>query len=164
MDARLFIDPDTMAIDVALSGGGLATDGGLETAVVVSLFTDARAQSDDVLADDQLDDDANRRGWWGDAVPPTIDGVPKVGDRIGSRLWLLGREKIVPETISRAETYIREALQWMIDDGMARRIDVTVEAQRQNVLAFEIVIERPSGESAKCAFMWDAQAQKGEQL
>ena len=157
MDAKLFIDGETMAIDLALQNGALATEGGLENAVLLSLFTDARAKPDDVLPGDATD----RRGWWGDAFAPSVDGVPVDGDRIGSRLWLLSREKIIPETIARARTYIREALQWMIDDGLAARIDVTVEAQRQSILAFEIVVHRPDGDSPRFDFVWDAQHHLG---
>lgn len=161
MDARLFINGETMAIDMALDSGALATDTGLETAVIISLFTDARAKPDDVLPDGGTNSSA-RRGWWGDAFPPTVDGVPVDGDRIGSRLWLLSREKIVPETLKRAKTYIVEALQWLIDEGVANRIDVAVEAQRQSVLAFEIIVHRPAnGGDVRFNYLWDNQAQTG---
>ncbi|MBF0247137.1 MAG: phage GP46 family protein [Alphaproteobacteria bacterium] len=161
MDALLFLNGETLTGDVVLDGAGLAVDRGLETAIAVSLFTDRRADPDDVLPDPN----GQRRGWWGDVVPPTVDGTPADGDRIGSRLWLLSREKIIPETIARARTYAREALQWLIDDGVAARIDVDVTVPKTpvggGVLALAITVYRPDGGAENYDYAWTGQAQKG---
>lgn len=92
----------------------LATGRDLETAATISLFTDRLA-----LADDQLPDpnDGDRRGWW-------ADWDAEQGN-LGSRLWLISREKQTEEVRRRAEDYCREALQWMIDDDVADSIEVT---------------------------------------
>ena len=78
---------------------------GLETAIIISLFTDKR--------DDENIDDP--RGWWGD----TYQDSP-----IGSHLWPLNREKRTPEVLQKAEDYAREALQWMVKDGIVKTIDI----------------------------------------
>ena len=39
-------------------------------------------------------------------------------------LWLLAREKRTPAVLARAELYVREALQWLVDDGVASAIAV----------------------------------------
>jgi phage gp46-like protein len=91
----------------------------LVRAVVISLFTWRRSNPDDVLPGDQ------RMGWWGDSFPPSDN------DRIGSRLWLLSRAKVTEETRLGAIEYAQEALQWLVDDGIARRI--TVEAERMGL-------------------------------
>lgn len=113
------------AADWAVDGASLAQDDGLETAIVISLFTDRRANDDDVLPSGGDD----RRGWWGDTFAE-VDG-----DRIGSRLWLLAREKQLPEVLVRAKQYAEEALQWLIDDGIARAVYVTAEAVTTNAPA-----------------------------
>jgi phage gp46-like protein len=100
---------------------GLAADHDLETAVILSLFTDALAREDDVIPD--LTDD--RRGWWGNWESPEAL-------ELGSRLWLLSREKSTEETRRRAEEYAAEALAWMLDDDpqwgrVAARVDVEAE-------------------------------------
>lgn len=101
--------------DWLLSGGALDATRDLETAVILSLFTDRRAGDSDRLPDGSAD----RRGWWGDATVP---------DRpMGSRLWLLAREKTTPQMRLRAIGYVREALAWMIGDGIADRVDVSAE-------------------------------------
>lgn len=115
MDFALVSDPANDRADLAVAAGDLVMDGGLATAVMISLGTDRLAAADDSIPDGS----GNRRGWWGDL--PIDDAAP---DNIGSRLWLLRRAKATPATQRLAEQYIREALAWMIDDGVAGRIDV----------------------------------------
>ncbi|NDY41243.1 hypothetical protein G3N55_00060 [Dissulfurirhabdus thermomarina] len=115
MDVRL--DWDGISSDLVAEAGSLRTTDDLDAAVLVSLFSDRRADDDDVTRD-MLEE---RRGWWGD----TYALVP--GDRIGSRIWLLAREKLSRDTLARAREYAAEALAWLVEDGLARRVDVEVE-------------------------------------
>ncbi|WP_085919100.1 phage GP46 family protein [Halomonas sp. CSM-2] len=123
------------ALDVALIDGDLATDDGLRTAVALSLLCDRRAEPDDIIPDGT----DNRRGWWADAIADTE------GDKWGSRLWLLGREKELPEVRRRAEAYAREALAWLLEDGVATEIDVTAETLDRDVLWLKVIIKRGDG-------------------
>lgn len=107
------------AADAGIVANDLARDDGLQTAVLLSLFTDRAAEEGDVLPDEETD----RRGWWGDEF------ADDAGDRIGSRLWLLARSKRTDDVLARAEEYARESLQWLIDDKVAERIEVTASAQ-----------------------------------
>ncbi|PCJ57843.1 MAG: hypothetical protein COA65_08845 [Rhodospirillaceae bacterium] len=158
MDARMVFNSAALAADLDFQSGALALDGGLETAVIVSLFTDRRADVDDELPDGTT----RRRGWWGDAVAPVVDGAPVLGDRIGSRLWLLAREKQTQSVVLRARDYAREALQWLIDDGIAERIDILAETIRPGVLALAIDIHRPAGDALDFRFdyVWQSQAEQ----
>lgn len=112
-----------------LSGPSLAEDDGLETAVIISLFTD-RVTEADALAD------SSRRGWWGDAYAEVQ------GDRIGSRLWTLARSKQTAAVLRQAEQYATEALQWMVDDGVASRVEVVAEAVRDGLLGLQVTVVR----------------------
>lgn len=135
MDLRLdqVIDQDgQLGFDLVTDGVLLATEEGLRTAVVVSLFTDARAGDDDRLPDGGAD----RRGWWADTWPEFE------GDNTGSHLWLLAREKQLPLVLERARRYARAALQWLIDDGIAAEVSVDASFPRTGVLLLEVVIER----------------------
>lgn len=49
--------------NLALNGSDLLTDNSIETAVIISLFTDRRAQPSDLIPDGSTD----RRGWWADS-------------------------------------------------------------------------------------------------
>lgn len=103
----------------------------LPRAVIISLFSWRRANPDD-NAPQPL-------GWWGDTFPTVT------GDRIGSRLWLLGREKITNETLNRARDYAIEALQWLLDDGVTARIDVTSERAGLDSAVLKIDMYRRDG-------------------
>ncbi|MBM3114999.1 phage GP46 family protein [Jeongeupia naejangsanensis] len=116
--------------DWRLSTVGLEIDNGLDSAVTLSLFTDRRAEPGDNVPGDP-------RGWWGDAVPVKDERVVP----LGSRLWLLAREKQLPSTLRRAEDYAREALQWLIDDGVAGSIIVAASAPRTGMLQLDIRID-----------------------
>lgn len=114
----------SVTLDWLLLGDGTLDDTqALATAVMVALGTDRLADETDLLPDP---DDTDRRGWWGDADAEEVwDGWP-----IGSRLWLLTRDKITgsgaqrgPTTV-RVENYIYEALQPFIDRRVGSRLFV----------------------------------------
>lgn len=154
MDVRLVFNGEQLTADLSLSGALLDVDDGLQTAVIASLFTDRRAEPGDVLPDGAGGD---RRGWWGDALPPVVSGVPIDGDRIGSRLWLLGREKQLQAVVNRAREYAAEALAWLIEDGIAERVEVEAEIVRAGVLGLDIAIHRPPGDAVdfRFAYAWE---------
>lgn len=135
-DITTFWGPEVAHGDWRLDGLDLASGDDLATSVLISLFTDARAADDDLVPDPAGD----RRGWWGDAGR----------DRpIGSKLWLLDRAKQSEETRLRARDYIEDALQWLVDDGVAAGIEVTVAWQRPAFLAAAISILEPGGATAR---------------
>ena len=130
----VFVDMEHSA-DYALDALGLSQDAGLETAVILSLFTDARARDDDALPHGQTD----RRGWWADAYPATA------GDRFGSRLWLLRASKQLQASLTQARQFAEEALAWMVADHVARRVEVETFIPRDEVMGMLIRIVRPDG-------------------
>lgn len=103
----------------------------LTRAVVISLFTHRRADPDD-NADVPM-------GWWGDTWPMVAN------DRYGSKLWLLQRSKLTNALVNTVRTYIRESLQWMLDDGVVSRVDIDVQRTGINELGNSIVLWRRDG-------------------
>lgn len=136
--------------DLSMIDNDLASDPGLETAVILSLFTDRRAQEDDVPPSGDPDD---RRGWWGDEFNDVE------GDRYGSRLWLLDRSKRTNEVARLAEEYSREALAWMIEDKVAASIDIAIDISRRDAMGIAVTLQRPGREAISFRFAraWDAQ-------
>lgn len=138
--------------DLSLALDDINTDEGLETAVSISLFTDRRASNDDVIPDGT----DNKRGCW-------IDSYPEVeGDLIGSRLWLLFREKTQQGVINRAKAFIAEALQWMMDDGVVSEIQTDARFMEREILQIILFIVRPGGDEINLQFEinWRQQALK----
>jgi len=133
--------------DWLMAAPGLASDAGLDTAVILSLFSDARA-----LASDDVPAPGDVRGWWGDAYA-TVDG-----DRFGSRLWLLGRRKQLPAVLAEAKGYAEEALAWLVRDGVASRVEVDAFIPRDEVLGLAVAISRPNGQPVRYRFetIWNS--------
>jgi len=141
-DVRVIWDVPNARGDWSLVAGDLERGHELETAILVSLFTDRIAHADDVIPDGTTD----RRGWWGDGDPQLADSP------LGSRLWLLDRAKQTEAVRLRARDYIVEALQWLIDDGVVARFDVTTEWTRPGMLgALVVAWDRAGGELARVA-------------
>jgi phage gp46-like protein len=136
--------------DLAISGGDLQVDAGLQTAVIISFFTDAPAQPGDEIPDGST----NPRGWWGDMPIDTAQqDTAAVPDHIGSRLWLLDRALQIPETLTRAVAYAKEALQWMIDDGVAGSVEATARFPQPGWIELETTIDQ-QGSKSKFTLAW----------
>jgi phage gp46-like protein len=150
VDIGLFIQDDGdfgNRFDFEVANGDLKSEEGLRTALIVSLFSDARATKDEVFPNQET------RGFWGDAVSEIL------GDRWGSKLWLLDRAKQTNETRVKAEEYAIEALQWLIDDGVASAVDVEASFPADKSLLLDVVITRPNGDNISYTFdsAWKAE-------
>lgn len=132
--------------DIDLLNGDIKSDDGLETAVIISIFTDRRVTDDDLP-----DLEESKMGWWGDMFSDIAN------DQIGSRLWLLKREKTTTETLRRSEDYIREALNWMLEDGVATNIEVNSAYNEFKHLIATIDILRPNDDETRFQVLWDNQ-------
>ncbi|WP_338662636.1 phage GP46 family protein [Pararoseomonas sp. SCSIO 73927] len=140
-DVAIVWDEERTQGDWQLTGNGeLLTAPQLETAVLVSLFTDTRADENDALPAGTTDP----RGWWGNAL----------GEPIGSKLWLLRRAAHLPDTLRRAERYIREALAWLVEDELAARIEVETRWVGATRMAASITIHQGEGREAALRAEW----------
>jgi phage gp46-like protein len=130
--------------DWALADGDLQTGQDLETACLVSLFTDKLATPDFVPTDGTSD----RRGWWADLY----DDQP-----LGSNLWQLERAKKTRDTLALARRYAIEALQWLILDGVASDVIVNTSwlgLAGSTLLGIGIAIIKPDGSLTRFTFGW----------
>lgn len=155
-DIKIIWNQDFFEGDISYSNGDLIREDGLETAVLMSLFTDRRASIEDFLPDPS---NLDLHGWWGDQI------TDSPGDEIGSKLWLLSRSKTDQETLIRAESYITEALEWLIEDEVAVSTDVEVfrieRPDKSATLGSLIKILQSDGTTVALTFsdLWKAQVE-----
>jgi len=109
------LQPDENGIyDLVVEDSQFASSDGFETAVVTSLYTDARAP------EVQVPEASNRRGWVGNALDISR------GLELGGLLWLLSQKRMTDETLNLARSYSKDSFQWMLTDNVAQNIDIQV--------------------------------------
>lgn len=121
---------------MGVNGNDLSRDAGLETSILISLFSDRLVTSEENTKE--------TRGWWADSET----------NKIGSKLWLLERSKITDEVILRANSYAKEALSWMVEDGVALKVETIVQKGTGDVLIFTITVYRPLGKGGATVFQY----------
>lgn len=131
--------------DWALATGDLQTDQDLETACLVSLFSDRLATPDFVPTDGTSD----RRGWWADLY----NDAP-----LGSNLWQLDRAKKTRDTLGLARRYAQDALAWLVADGVAASVLVDTRwlgnPTGSTMLGIAVAITKPNGTLTRFVFGW----------
>lgn len=145
-----------MAIDIAiqqdstgkfyteLSNGDFLTNNSFDTSLIISLFGDKRADPSEVPTVE------NRRGWWGN--PFNTDDITF---ELGSKLWLLHQERATPATLSKAISYAKDALQWLVDDGFAQRVDVSGNLSQNNIQLIVTIFRDAAVTETKYYSLWD---------
>lgn len=125
--------------DWQIGSGDLVSGSDLDTAIYISLFTDRLARTDD-------DYDGNdRKGWWGDTDSDY---------QIGSRIWLLRRQKLTSSTATKAASYAKEALQWLIDDGVIASVTIATQIVYPKRLNMAITYQKPDLTSTTVQYFW----------
>jgi phage gp46-like protein len=130
--------------DWVIAQGDVQTGQDLETACLVSLFTDKLATPDFVPTDGTTD----RRGWWAD---------PYNDQPLGSNLWQLERAHKTRDTLGLARGYALDALGWLIEDGVARTVEVDtrwVGPAGSTMLGIAITIAKPDGSVTRFLYGW----------
>lgn len=136
--------------DIAVTGAILHRDPGFETSVVLSLFSDARADRGDVLPGTV----ENKSGWWGSFL---------LGRQFGSKLWLLQRSTLNNTTTRLYEQYSKDALQWMVEDTIAEEIIAVAVRAGLNRVNLAMTIKRKNNTSVSFRFYvnWEEQLAGG---
>jgi phage gp46-like protein len=107
------------------SQNGLDETLALVTAVTIAFCTDRLAETSDELP---IPGSTDRKGWWGD------DGAAEIwnGWPVGSRFWLMTRDKITDSnysggsTVARAAGFANECLQPFVDARIISDFDVDI--------------------------------------
>ncbi len=129
---------------MVIEGNEFASAGGFETAIPVSLFTDARAPSA-LVAEPQ-----NRRGWIGNLM------TAATMRQLGSILWVLDQARITQETLNIARLESQAAFQWMIEDGVALSVLTDVSRAPKGGIIIIIQITDTSNIVSRYQTLWRA--------
>ncbi|MDA5493836.1 phage GP46 family protein [Yersinia intermedia] len=138
-DIKTVWDVDASLGDWQTGHGGVLDGDDLHTAILLSLFTDRLARIDDAIDGD------DRRGWWGDSGALSA---------IGSRLWLLRREKLTSQVAIKAEDYAAEALAWLTEDSVVTAINTRAQIIYPNTLLLIIAYQQPGKTQSSVKFSW----------
>ena len=95
----------------------------LLSAIIISLFNDARANEEEF--EEVQNWELSKRGYWADQ----LDRV-----KTGSKLWLLNRAPRDQDTLERAKSYTKEALSWLLEDGLAESLEVEASYEQDDLL------------------------------
>jgi len=128
--------------DLVVSNNVLETIDGFETAIIVSLLTDARAPSSSVQTP------SRRRGWVGNILTAAS------GRELGSRLWLFSQSRLTDAILNDLAVAAQESLNWMIEDGIAKSVAATVLKTGLRSVTVNIVITTIEGKEQRYAVLW----------
>ena len=118
---------DNGYFDIVIGEQDLETVDGLETTVMVLLFTDARA------APEEVNDPSKRRGWVGNILRQS---------ELGGMLWLISQLRNTQEERNKISKWAENSLQPLINDGLASEINVTTDfTVRRMVLKVHINVK-----------------------
>lgn len=127
----LYLNPTTDGAELIISNGKVKTTSAIETAVFLSLFT---PQS------------------WGDMTRPS-------SERYKSRILQIMRETVSNRTRLALIQAAKDALAWIVNDGIAESIEVDATIQSASRIDLSIIITAPDrDETLTYAVNWDAQA------
>lgn len=85
----------------------------------------------------------DKGSWWAD-------------EKFGSELWILRQKgKVDGQTAGTVRRMITECLKWLIDDGLATKIDVAAEREGKNRISYQVTVHKPNGETELIQEVWN---------
>ena len=109
----------------------IASQEGMNHAVLQSIYNHSESTQNDRS---RMEKD-ERGGNWSDELLAMV----------GSRDWTLRREKLTPQTLSLAKRFYQESLTWLIKEGHAKTVDVSVWEAAPNQMGRNIIITLVDG-------------------
>lgn len=124
------------------STGDIETADFLDTSIIMSLLTDARA------SDSEMPIPQNRRGWIGDEDDPSFNS--------GSKIWLYEQARLTRTTMNGVGDAAESSLQWLLDEDIALEQTVSTFLSGNSGLNVLIETQRPNSEVESRSFpLWE---------
>jgi phage gp46-like protein len=131
--------------DISASNGDLDLTQGFDSAILISLLTDARADKS------QISRPEKRRGWVGNVMSIVI------GRQLGSFLWLVDQRRLISQTVIDTVDYANKSLKWMIDDKVVKKIDISGEIIPKQGIALNVILTAFDGSTSnQYVKLWEA--------
>jgi phage gp46-like protein len=140
-DIKLTLQQPGGLYDIAIDGTDFASVDGLDTAIVTSMFSDARA------AESLVNSPEYRRGWVGNILTADIQR------QLGSALWVFDQARMTQDTINQLQLAAIAAFNWMVDDGVARNVFVEID-QNLDAVYISIIYAEPTGDVKRYKILW----------
>lgn len=142
LDIKLVQQPD-LSYDLEFENGDFIIDDGLETALVVSILSDRRADNS------QVSQRELRRGWIGDLVT-TLPGF-----KLGSHIWLSEQARITQETLTTIQDSAEKSLDWMFSAELITEVEARASITTKSSILLLITVTSPNGSVSTKAFnLW----------
>jgi phage gp46-like protein len=122
--------------------GSLAVTDGLNSSLIVSFFTDARAEETEVS------NPFYRRGWWGNLF--TQDDQPEYG----SKIWLIDQAIMSDDTVNDAISYVQQAYDWLLSQNYADQVNVNAISNFNSLIIRVEIIKNSEIISQKAYNIW----------
>lgn len=103
--------------------GDFSTDQTLDTAILMSIFCEVRAEYH------EMPEERLRRGWAGN----------RAGFEQGSKGWLFEQERVTGSNLAELGVIIKNGLQWLADDGIADSVEVAQPTIRNGLVVVSVV-------------------------
>ncbi len=123
--------------------GDFELDNGLQTPILISLLSNARADASEIPIVEFRD------GWYGNLI------WNQNGYQQGSKLWLLYQSRLTQQIMLRAKNYTEIALNWMLEDGLLKNL--TVDVVQNDSTSVTITIKSDTSENIKVNFDYQVQ-------
>jgi phage gp46-like protein len=128
--------------------GDIRTTEGLESAIYMSVLCEKRADESEIQKPEY------RRGDWSNELNE-VEGY-----EVGSKFWLLEKARNTQEAINKGLQYIKDGLEWMIEDGLIDSVGVDFSEKTNRSVQFEITVYKANNESE--TYYFDAFINTGE--
>ena len=140
-EVSFLFDQEKAFSDIKKVNGDILLGDDLQTAVEVSMFSNARALTNpDELVRETI---SILQGWWADSLET---------EPLGSLFWTFRRRKETQEVLNGVDEAFTDSLQWLVADGVVTSAAVTTEFVGNGRMKINALLVKP--DTTEANFTW----------